>query len=61
LTSPLLLYKVPRCGPESDKKVCSLGSRNFIWGLVKADLIITLPREWPTKLILVGRMLLVSK
>lgn len=25
LTSALLLYSVPRCGPDSDRKVCSLG------------------------------------
>lgn len=61
LTNPLLLYKVPKCGPESDKKVCSLGRRNFICGLVKADLIIILPRECPTKLTRVGLILLVSK
>lgn len=45
LTNPLLLYKVPKCGPESDKKVCSLGSKNFICGLVRADLIIIFPNE----------------
>lgn len=25
LTSVLLLYSVPKCGPDSERKVCSLG------------------------------------
>lgn len=53
-TRPLLLYSVPRWGPERDRKVCRRGSKYFIWGLAMAARMIMFPKEWPTKLILVG-------
>lgn len=30
LTRPLVLYKVPKCGPESERKVCKRGSNERI-------------------------------
>ena len=54
LTRPLLLYRVPRCGPTSDRKVCRRPSRGFILGLASAARMMTLPSEWPTKLMRAG-------
>lgn len=50
LTSPLLLYRVPRWGPERDRNVYSLGIRWLSLGRVITDRIIRFPRECPTKL-----------
>jgi len=50
LTSPLLLYNVPRCGPDSDKNVYNFGIRCFILDLDTTDLIMRFPRECPIKL-----------
>lgn len=54
MTSPLELYKVPKCGPDKDKNVCNRGSRGLICGLASAERTIIVPSEWPTKLILDG-------
>ena len=50
LTSPLLLNKVPRWGPDSERNVWSLGRSSAIWGRDIAERIIRLPSECPIKL-----------
>lgn len=56
LTNPLELYKVPRCGPLSDRNVCSFPKNGFICGRAKADRMMMVPSECPTKLILAGSL-----
>lgn len=56
LTSPLELYRVPRCGPLSDRNVWSIPRNGFIWGLASADLMMIVPKECPTKLIRAGSL-----
>lgn len=54
MTRPLLLYNVPKCGPDKERNVCNRGSKCFICGLVIADLMMMFPKECPMKLILEG-------
>ena len=51
LTRPLLLNKVPRWGPDSDRNVWSFGSSSAMAERDIADRIMRLPSEWPMKLI----------
>uniref|UniRef100_A0A182TVW9 Uncharacterized protein n=1 Tax=Anopheles melas TaxID=34690 RepID=A0A182TVW9_9DIPT len=48
LTSPLELYSVPRCGPDSDRNVCSRDSSGRICGRASADRTMIVPSEWAT-------------
>ena len=50
LTSPLLLYKVPKCGPDKDRNVYNFGRYGMSSGEVSAERMMILPRECPTKL-----------
>ena len=54
LTSPDELYSVPKCGPDSDRKVYKRGNNGLICGLDRADLTIIVPSECATNDILLG-------
>lgn len=54
LTRPLELYKVPKCGPDKERNVYSLGSNGRICGRDNADRTIIVPNEWATNDIRIG-------
>lgn len=54
LTSPLVLYRVPRCGPDKDRNVYNRGKSGLICGRDSAERTIMVPKEWATNDIRVG-------
>lgn len=54
LTRPLVLYRVPRCGPDSDRNVYKRGRSGRICGRDSAERTIIVPKEWATNDIRVG-------
>lgn len=54
LTSPLVLYNVPKWGPDNDRNVCSRGNNERICGRAKALRTIIVPKECATNEMRVG-------
>lgn len=53
-TKPLVLYRVPKCGPLKLRNVCKRGRSGRSCGRVRALRMIMVPRECPIKLTFVG-------